>query len=264
MSFEEILYEKSDGVAVVTINRPHRLNALTPRTRAELTQAFQDAERDDAVGAVIFTGAGERAFSAGQDLNVTRQFSGGGDALTWMGQSEAIVEAMRSVFKPMVAAIHGYCVGASFQLALLTDLRLGTPETKFGMTEVNVGIPCVKGIWYLEQTIGFSRAKDLILTGRMVPAEEALAISLLHRIVPTAALMAEAMATARNLAEKPRVAVRLNKERWKELTEPGLRDSEVAGRLYHSRAFESGDPQKQMTRFFEERAARGAKTGAPS
>src|SRR5215210_7482325 len=152
MSFEEILYEKQEGIAIVTINRPSRLNALTPLTRAELSQAFQDAEHDDAIGAIVFTGTG-KAFSAGQDLGVTRQFGGRDDAIRWMEQSEANVEAIRTVFKPIVTAITGYCVGASFQLALLTDLRIGTPEAKFAMTEVNVGIPCIKGTWYLEQTV---------------------------------------------------------------------------------------------------------------
>ena len=198
-----LLFAKEDGVAHVSLNRPHARNAYNVQMRDELAQALA-AVRDDAeIGALLITGQGP-AFCAGADLTefgtapsqvIARQVRWQRDV--W-GQ-------LNNLKQPVVAAIHGYCIGSGLELALLCDLRLAADDAVFAMPEVHLGmIPAAGGSQTLPRHAGPAAALDLLLTGRRVSAPEALALGLVTRLVPAAELAAAARSLARQLAQTGR------------------------------------------------------------
>ncbi|OFV84025.1 MAG: enoyl-CoA hydratase, partial [Acidobacteria bacterium RBG_16_64_8] len=183
--YEHLIVEKHGAVRVITLNRPHVLNALNREMRRELTEAFVKANHDDEVGSIVLTGSGERAFAAGQDLNEAKEFTPE-RAHTWIDEFFALYSALRNLDKSVVAAVNGYAVGAGLQIALLTDLRIASERAQLGMPEIHDGIPCITGTWTLWDIIGRSRTEDLVLTGRLLGAQEALQWGLVNRVVPSA------------------------------------------------------------------------------
>ena len=207
MAYSDILFEVADGVALVTLNRPDRLNAYTRTMGRELHEAFAACDADDAVRAIIVTGAG-RGFCAGADMGA------GGDAFDrtatpaaepppadkpWAKPPRAI--APWQVRKPIIAAINGPAVGVGATLPLQWDLRLAAESAKIGFLFVRRGvIPEALSTWTLPRLVGMARAADLLLTGRMVDAREALALGLVSRVVPDADLLPAARALAAEIA----------------------------------------------------------------
>jgi len=250
-----ILTRNNGPVRVITLNRPDVLNAWHRPMREELVAALRAANADPAVGAIVLTGAGDRAFGAGQDLNETQSFDAD-RAVDWMGEWETLYGAVRDLDKPIVAALNGVAAGSAFQVALLTDLRVGHAGVRVGQPEINSGIPSVTGPWIMLDMIGLARTIDLTLTGRMLDADEAFDIGLISRLVPAGEVLPTAIALATELAGKPAVAMKLNKQRFRTLTEPGFRECLVAGAEAQKAAYGSGEPGLMMERFFAERAAR--------
>jgi enoyl-CoA hydratase/carnithine racemase len=164
--------------------------------------------------------------------------------------------SIRGLEKPVIAALNGVAAGSGFQVALLCDIRIGHPGIKMGQTEIDAGIPSVTGTWAMMPMLGLSRTVELVLTGRLMDAEECHRAGLLHHLVPQAEVQAKALEVAQLLAAKPRVAMQLNKRRLRQLTEPSWLEAEEAARAIHRQAFDSGEPKEAMARFFEERAAR--------
>jgi enoyl-CoA hydratase/carnithine racemase len=255
--YEFILLERHDHVGVVTFNRPDRLNAWHSPMRHEIVQALDSLNADEGIRAIVLTGAGDQAFSAGQDLAETQNFDGD-QADIWMDDWKRLYGSIRALDKPVVGAINGVAAGSAFQVALLCDVRVGHPGVRMGQTEINAGIPSITGTWLIWEILGRSRTVELVLTGRLMDAEECQRVGILHHLVPRESFWETSLRVARDLAAKPPIAMRLNKQRFRELTEPGFLDAEEVGRRVHREAFGSGEPQAVMARFFAERAARKA------
>lgn len=250
-----ILSEVRGPVGILTLNRPDKLNAWNAPMRARLVEALEALEADATVRAIILTGAGDRAFGAGQDLNETKTFDPDRAEL-WIGEWERLYDRIRSLSKPIVAALNGVAAGSAFQVSLLCDLRVGHPGVTMGQPEINSGIASTTGPWIMRELIGLGRTIDLTLTGRMMDAEECFRIGVINRLVPQAQVMAAALELATELAGKPPVAMRLNRARFREVTEAGFRDCLAAGIRNQREAYATGEPARMMEEFLAKRAAK--------
>jgi enoyl-CoA hydratase len=249
-----ILTERRGAVAIVTLNRPEVFNAWHRPMREELMTALSRLEADRAVGAIILTGAGAAAFSAGQDLAEAMEFDPD-RAEEWIGEWEALYDLIRALSKPLIAALNGVAAGSAFQVALLADFRIAHDGVRMGQPEIDSGIPSTTGPWIMREMLGLARTIDLTLTGRMMDAAECHALGLVNRLVGRDRVLEEALQLAAELAAKPPVAMRLNKARFREVTEAGFRDCLAAGIKAQRQAFASGEPARMMEQFFATRAA---------
>ena len=250
--YEFIRTESHDDVELVLLDRPDKLNALSVPMRRELVSAIGRAGADAGVRAVVLSGAGERAFCAGQDLEETQGFDAD-NTEGWVAETRALYDAIRRFEKPLVAAVNGVAVGAGFQTALLCDLRIGHPGVRMGQPEINAGLPSTLGPWVMWPTLGAAKTVELTLTGRMVEAEECLQLGLLNEAVPAEQVLDRAFEIARQLAAKPPVAMSLTKRRFRELTQDSFEDALAAGVRLQREAFATGEPQQTMRAFFEKR-----------
>ena len=249
----DILIDIQGAVAVITLNRPGKLNAWTTPMRNEIIEALERFEADDAIRAIIMTGAGDRAFSAGQDLSEAHDFDGA-RAVAWVGEWQRYYAALRGLSKPLVMALNGTAAGSAFQVALLGDIRVGHPGVRMGQPEINAGIASTTGPWIMNSMLGMSRTIELTLTGRLMQADECHRIGLIHHLVPAEEVFTKALEVAEALAAKPPVAMRLDKQRFREMTEAGFQDSIEAGTRIQREAYESGEPARMMEAFFQQRA----------
>src|SRR5258708_5605004 len=206
MVFDNLLLERDGAVASITINRPKVLNALNTQTLDELRRAILDLKQDAGVRAVILTGAGEKSFVAGADINelaVQTPTSGRGRALTGPHGFDLI----ENMGKPVIAAINGYALGGGCELAMACTLRIAADTAKLGQPEVGLGlIPGYAGTQRLPRLVGKGKAMELILTGSPISAEDAERIGLVNRVVPAAELMTEAKRLAAALAAQAPLA----------------------------------------------------------
>jgi enoyl-CoA hydratase len=208
MSFENLLVDRDGAVAVVTINRPKVLNALDSQTISELGRAIEALGQDDGVRALVLTGAGEKAFVAGADINELAALSPvQGKVHGRTGQ--AVFDRIENLGKPVVAAINGFALGGGCELALACTLRIAADSARLGQPEINLGIiPGYAGSQRLPRLVGKGLALEILLTGEMISAHRASEIGLVNRVVPAAELMAEAKKLAALLASKAPVATR--------------------------------------------------------
>jgi enoyl-CoA hydratase len=204
-----VLVARDGAVATITVNRPAVRNALNDATLAAIDDAITALDADPAVRVLLLTGAGDRAFIAGADLNeLSRAVGLDGHTLARRGQ--AVFDRIAAASKPVIAVINGFCLGGGCELALACTFRFAADTAELGQPEINLGIiPGYGGSQRLPRLIGPDKALDLILTGRRVTAAEALAMGLVTRVYPAASLRAEADAFARELAAKAPIAVRL-------------------------------------------------------
>jgi len=209
MTFDTLLYEIDGPVATITINLPDRLNALNAPCKRELAGVLGAIRSDPGVHAVVLTGAGEKAFMAGTDIGeLTALDTVTGKEFSSDGQS--IFDTVQHLGKPVIAAVNGYALGGGCEMALACHLRIAADHARFGQPEVNLGIiPGYGGTQRLARTVGPGRAAEMILTGAMVDAAEALKIGLVNRVVPKGDLRKEADTLARAIAEKGQLAVRM-------------------------------------------------------
>ena len=207
MTYENLLVERDGAVAVVTVNRPKVLNALNAATIAELQHAVAALGADASVRAVVLTGAGDKAFVAGADINeLAAQTPVDGKAHAAAGQR--VFDAIEALGKPVIAAINGFALGGGCELAMACTLRVAADSARLGQPEVNLGLtPGYAGSQRLPRLIGRGLALELLLTGDMISAARAYEIGLVNRVVPAADLRAEAMKMAAALAGKAPVAV---------------------------------------------------------
>jgi enoyl-CoA hydratase/carnithine racemase len=173
-----------------------------------------------------------------------------------MHEWERLYDRIRSLSKPLIAALNGVAAGSAFQVALLCDLRIGHDGVTMGQPEINSGIASVTGPWIMKEMIGIARTIDLTLTGRMMDAEESFRIGLINRIVPKEKVMEASLALAEELAAKAPVAMRLNKARFREVTEASFRECLAAGIRTQREAYATGEPARMMEAFLAQRAAR--------
>ncbi|GHD22003.1 enoyl-CoA hydratase/isomerase family protein [Tianweitania populi] len=257
MSQEFVLAETIGQVRRLTLNRPEKLNAWNTPMRDQLIAALQAAEADDQVRAIVLTGAGDRAFGAGQDLSESKSFDAD-RAESWMGEWKTLYNLFRLGSKPIVAALNGVAAGSAFQVALLCDLRVAHAGVKMGQPEINSGIATVTGSWIMREILGLARTIDLTLTGRMLDAQEAFGFGLISRLVEEDQVQSAALELAEFLAGKPPVAMRLNRQRFAELTQEGFDDAMTSGVRIQREAYASGEPSAMMEKFLASRAARKA------
>jgi enoyl-CoA hydratase len=208
MSFENLLVDREDSFAILTINRPKVLNALNTRTLDELRRAILELQRDEAVRAVVVTGSGEKSFVAGADINeLAVQTPAGGREHAIAGQH--VLDLIEQMGKPVIAAINGYALGGGCELAMACTIRIAADTARLGQPEINLGIiPGYAGTQRLARIVGKGRALELLLTGDQVSAQEAHRLGLVNRVVPGAELMAEAKKLAAALAAKAPLAIR--------------------------------------------------------
>ncbi|MGW4564528.1 2-cyclohexenylcarbonyl CoA isomerase [Streptomyces sp. NPDC004561] len=217
---DTVLYEVSDGLATITLNRPEAMNALNIATKVALREAAEAAAGDAAVRAILLTAAGDRAFCVGQDLKehigllaADRETGSGQTMSTVKEHYNPIVRALAGAPKPVVAAVNGVAAGAGFGFALAADHRIVADTAAFNTSFAGVALTADSGIsWTLPRVIGPSRATDLLLFPRSISAQDALELGIANRVVPAASLREEAEKTARALAEGPTVAYAAIKE----------------------------------------------------
>jgi enoyl-CoA hydratase len=202
VTYSTLLYEKANGIAKITLNRPDKLNALNSTVYKELYDAFESAENDAEVRVIILTGSGDRAFAAGSDV-AEMQNMGPQEIQKFMGTIRKTSDFIYNLTKPTIAAIHGYTLGGGCELAMCCDLRIASEKAKFGQPEINLGlIPGASGTQRLPRLIGAAKAKELIYIGEQIDAATALNLGLVNKVVPPDKLMEEAMTWAGKLAAK--------------------------------------------------------------
>jgi enoyl-CoA hydratase len=208
MAYENLLYEKKDGIARITFNRPQVMNALNRRTVEELRDALLDARNDAAVRVLILTGAGEKAFVAGADINeLAKRTPVDGKEFSLFGQS--VVHLLETMGKPSICAINGFALGGGCELALACSIRLASKNAKLGQPEVKLGIiPGYGGSQRLARLCGKGVAHELCLTGELISAEEAYRIGLVNHVYELAELLPAAEAIAKKIIEKAPLAVK--------------------------------------------------------
>jgi len=254
MDYQFILYEKSEGLATITINRPEVRNALTQVLMEELGNAINRAEADNEVRVLILTGAGDRSFVAGADIGEV----GARDTLSELGLDSRVrrdvYSRLEHLFKPSIAAINGYALGGGCELALACTLRIASDSARFGQPEINIGIiPGLGGTQRLTRLVGRGRAMELVLTGDMIDAQEAYRIGLINKVVPAVELMEEARALGKQLASKPPLALKAAKD----AVDYGADMSLAAALEFENRLFAilsgSADAAEGVTAFLEKR-----------
>jgi enoyl-CoA hydratase len=212
MRYENILYEKRDGIAFITVNRPKVLNALNRKTVEELGEALRDARDDASVRVLILTGAGEKSFVAGADISeLALQTPVNGKEFSLFGQG--VMHLLETMGKPSIAAINGFALGGGCELALSCTIRIASKTAKLGQPEVKLGlVPGYGGTQRLARLCGKGMAHELCLTGEMITAEEALRIGLVNHIYEPAELLSAAEALAKRIIANAPIAVKFTME----------------------------------------------------
>ncbi|MDR2853078.1 MAG: enoyl-CoA hydratase [Burkholderiaceae bacterium] len=252
MNYENIQVRTEAGkVGLITLNRPKALNAINDALMTELGLALKAFDADPAIGCIILTGS-ERAFAAGADIGAMAKYSFvdvyKGDYITrnW--------EAIRSVRKPVIAAVSGFALGGGCELAMMCDFIIAADNAKFGQPEIKLGvIPGAGGTQRLPRAVGKSKAMDMALTARMMDAQEAERAGLVSRVVPLDKLMDEALGAALTIAGFSQIAVMAAKESVNRAFESGLSDGVIfERRLFHA-LFATADQKEGMAAFLEKR-----------
>ncbi len=258
MSYELIQTrtESNERIGVITLNRPQQLNALNDQLMDELGLALKAFDADDKVGCIILTGS-ERAFAAGADIAAMQKLSfvdaykGNFITRNW--------ETIRSIRKPVIAAVSGFALGGGCELAMMCDFIIAADNAKFGQPEIKLGIiPGAGGTQRLPRAVGKAKAMDMILTGRMMDAQEAERAGLVSRVVPVQDLMGEALKTAEAICSFGQVAVMAAKECVNRAFESALSDGVMHERRLFNALFATADQKEGMDAFLNKRPAQFA------
>jgi enoyl-CoA hydratase len=211
LEFKHIIYEKSEGIATITLNRPEALNAFSKEVVDEVLQVLEDVRNDENVRVVVLTGAGEKAFSAGADIKAMKGMNAlKARELSLMG--EKLCGALENLEKPVIAAINGYALGGGLEVAMACDFRIAVENARVGQTEVNIGlIPGWGGTQRLTRLIGKTKAKELVFSGKMIDAKTAEQLGILNMVVPADKFREAVRQFALELAQKAPVAIKVAK-----------------------------------------------------
>lgn len=250
-----ILTSVEDRIGTITLNRPEKMNAWHSPMRKEIVTALREFDANPSVGALIMTGTGDRAFCAGQDLEEAHGFDVAASEV-WMHEWEVYYSTLRGLTKPLVMALNGTAAGSAFQVALLGDIRVAHPGVRMGQPEINSGIASVTGPWIMNLMLGLSRTVELTLTGRLMDAEECQKIGLVHHLVPANQVLSKSTEIAKELAAKPPVALRLDKKRFREMTQASFEDTIAAGIRIQAESYATGEPARMMEEFFSKRGGK--------
>lgn len=255
MNYENILYEKKNSIAYVTVNRPKVLNALNMATMDELRAAFHDIKNDAGVRVVILTGSGEKAFIAGADINELAAHNAvSGKEYTHRGQS--VLNLIENLGKPVICCINGFALGGGCEIAMACTMRLASDNAKIGQPEVKLGIiPGYGGTQRLPRLVGKGRAMQLVLTGEMINAQEAYRIGLVNEVTSPTELIPRAEAIAQKIIANAPLAVQYSLEAINKGLEMTLPEALYLEAVLFSVACSSEDKKEGTTAFLEKRPA---------
>jgi enoyl-CoA hydratase/carnithine racemase len=253
--FANLLFDKRDQIAYVTVNRPKVLNALNMETMEELRRAFTAAKEDPAVRVVIFTGSGEKAFIAGADIGeLAKHDAISGKEYTHRGQS--VLDLIENLGKPVIACINGFALGGGCEIAMACAMRLASDNAKLGQPEVKLGIiPGYGGTQRLPRLVGKGIAMQLVLSGEMISAQEALRIGLVNEVTPPAELIPRAEAIARKIIANAPLAVQYAMEAVNKGMEMSLAEGLYLEATLFGVCCASEDKTEGTTAFLEKRQA---------
>lgn len=255
MTYENLLYEKKDGIAYITFNRPKVLNALNRKTVEELRDILVDARDDASVRVLILTGAGEKAFVAGADINeLAQQTPVNGKEFSLFGQG--VFHLLETMGKPSICAINGFALGGGCELALACSIRIASKTARLGQPEVKLGIlPGYGGSQRMARLCGKGVAHELCLTGEMIGAEEAQRVGLVNRIHEPAELLPAAEAMAKKIVEKAPLAVKYCMEAIERGSEMPLEEGLFLEATLFGVCCATEDMREGTKAFLEKRAA---------
>lgn len=247
--YEDLLIETEGRVRIVTVNRPDARNALRTNLLRELAQAFDEAERDHAIHCILLTG-GATVFAAGADI---KEIADQRDSAELRQERRSYWETLNQVTIPTVAAVNGFCLGGGNELAMLCDVIVAGEDAKFGQPEIKLGlVPGAGGLQRLTAAMGKAKAMKYILTGELIPANDAYQCGLISEVVPNGQVQSRAMEIAQAIAEKSRLAVWAAREAVREAAEDHL-DFELNAERFAS-VLESEDSVEGVAAFLEKRA----------
>jgi enoyl-CoA hydratase len=250
MTFETLLYEKRDAVALITLNRPKALNALNSTVLTEMRELLSQIAADDEIGAVVITGS-EKAFAAGADIKEMQSVN---FVDAYLGDFLGGWEEVANNRKPVIAAVSGFALGGGCELAMMCDFIIASQSAKFGQPEITLGIiPGMGGSQRLTRAVGKAKAMDLVLTGRMMDAEEAERAGLVSRVVAPEQLIDEALGAAAKIASHSRPSVLMAKEMVDLAFEVPLKSGLTIERRGFQTLFATEDPKEGMAAFVEKR-----------
>lgn len=251
---QTILSERIGRVALLTVNRPEKMNALNDQVRDELLAALAELAGDDGIGVVVLTGAGEKAFIAGADIS---EFAGRSPFdQRWAMRSPRIFDVMASYPKPVIAMINGFCLGGGCELAMSCDIRIASDKARFGQPEINLGlIPGGGGTQRLPRLVGTGQAMRLILSGDMIPAAEAKEIGLVDQVVPHEELRARALELATKIAAKSPLTLKVAKEAVRASERLAIEEGILYERDLFCLCFSSEDKEEGVAAFLAKRPA---------
>jgi enoyl-CoA hydratase/carnithine racemase len=250
---DTIKTEMRGDIALLILNRPDALNAITLDLARGLASTLIELDADPAVKGIVLTGAGDRAFCAGADLQEarTKQLH---EIEDWFGTVCNTYKQILLTEKPVIAALNGIAAGGGFQMSLVSDLRVGHPGTRLGQPEINAGIPSVMGSYWISLHLGWSLNQELSMTGRMMEADEAQRHGLLNRVVAAEDVIPTACELAEHLAGKLPTAWARTKKRFREVALEGFEEAFRAGVLGQQAAFAKGEPQAFIDAFFAKKS----------
>jgi len=254
LALANVLYEKKNGVAYITLNRPKVLNALNTPTWTDLKTAFEDAKADAAVHGVILTGAGDKAFIAGADISELAHVDAY-DAQESSRFGQDVLNLIENLGKPVIAAINGFALGGGCETAMACTIRIAAEHAKFGQPEVKLGLlPGGGGTQRLPRLVGKGRALQLILTGETISAQEAYRIGLANEVVPAANLIARAEAILKQISANAPIAIKFSLE----AANKGMDTSQIEGFALEASYFgicaATEDKKEGTSAFLEKRA----------
>lgn len=254
MGYNNIEITGRERLALITINRPEVRNALNAETLKEIAAALKELEQDDAVGCIVFTGKGEKAFAAGADIGQLIQKTAL-DALSNNGM-QGIYDIIENCSKPTIAMINGYALGGGCELAMSCDIRIASSNAKFGLPELNLSIiPGAGGTQRLSRLVGKGKALEMILTGKIIGADEALRINLISEVVEQDQLFKKVEDVAGQILAKGPLAVKLAKIAVNMGAETDMKTGLLLEKLAQAILFSSEDKKEGTTAFVEKRLA---------
>lgn len=251
--YKTLVYEKKDDIGILTINRPDKLNAISNELTSELSSLLDELEKDDKLRVLVITGAGEKAFVAGADIQelVDRDARMGRQVSR---ERQEIFSRIENLPVPVIAAVNGYALGGGLELALACNIRICSEKAQFGAPEVKLGIiPGDGGTQRLPRLVGLGRAMEMILSGDFIDAQEAYRIGLINKVVPPEELMNAAMELAQRIASRPPLAVRYAKEAVNRSQEGDAASGFALESYLHALTCTTEDKKEGVAAFLEKR-----------